>query len=134
MPARRPTAYDSTVVPTRANAITEPTQKTQRTQRTRRKPYPLRPPRPLRSLVALIRRRPLPEMLLVPGLELVDAVRVTQAAEVLERIGGRDAAHPRAQDVRQMQRQTLHQAAAIGVADACRIDDAVRRDRGDVSV
>src|SRR5215203_491872 len=60
--------------------------------------------------------------------ELVPRVGVTLAAEVLQCVGRRDAAKPRAHAVWEAEGQALHEAAAEGVADARRIDDAPRLD------
>src|SRR5436190_7239733 len=60
--------------------------------------------------------------------ELVPGVRMTLAAEVLQRVRRRNAAKPRAHAIRQPEREALHEAAAEGVADARRIDDAPRLD------
>src|SRR3989442_15607386 len=65
------------------------------------------------------------EVLLIAPLEIIPRVRVALAAEVLERVCGGDAAHPRAALVRQIERDPLHHPAAVSVADAGRIDDAM---------
>src|SRR3954470_24959772 len=79
-------------------------------------------------------KRPGPEVLLVSRLECVDRIGVAQTAEMLERAGRGDAAHPRAEDIRQIEREALHQTAAVGIADSSGIDDAVRLDCLNVGV
>src|SRR5205823_4328583 len=69
------------------------------------------------------------EMLFVPAAEFRPRVRVAQAAQMLERVRGGDAADARADVERQAHGHPLHQTAAVRIADARRIDDAPRRDR-----
>src|SRR5882672_11030187 len=68
-------------------------------------------------------------MLLVPLPELVPRVRVALAAEMLERVGGGDAADTRAYLEGQPERHPFHQSPAVGVADTGRIDNPMRCDR-----
>src|SRR5689334_24512651 len=71
-------------------------------------------------------------MLLVALLELVPGVGVALAADVLERVGSRDAADARTDVVREAERHALDEAGAIRVADAGRVDEPMRRHRRDV--
>src|SRR5581483_7026183 len=71
-------------------------------------------------------------VLLVPRSNLVPRIRVTLPAQMLERVGGRDAADSGGDLVRLSEREAFHQPAAKRVTDAGRIDDAVRRDGRDV--
>src|SRR5262245_40136221 len=72
------------------------------------------------------------EVLVVPRFEFRPRVRVTLAAEMLERVGGRDTPDAGRTIERDAHRNTLHQAAAKRVADTRGIDDAVRMDRRNV--
>src|SRR2546421_699899 len=59
---------------------------------------------------------------------------MAQAAQMLERIRGRDASQLRRRLVREADGEALEQAAAIRVADARRVDNAMRRDGGDIDL
>src|SRR5688572_2817162 len=72
------------------------------------------------------------EVLLISLLELVERIRVTRAAEVLQRVGGGDAPELRAHAEGRPLGEPLHEAAAERVADAGRVDDAMRRHGLDV--
>src|SRR5688500_5869739 len=71
-------------------------------------------------------------MLLVASGELFPSISMRRAAEVLERVGCGYTAEPGADAVRRADRQALHETAAKRVANAGRILNAVRANRGHV--
>ena len=68
-------------------------------------------------------------MIAIALLEFRPGVGMALTAKVFERVGGGHASEPGRGFERRADREPFHQAAAEGVADACRIDDPVRRHR-----